>query len=169
MKKALTIIVLLMLITHGMQAQTYSINKLNYHASDYFRDPSDLYNPYICGLASYFLPGLGQIIAGETGRGLAFMGGAVMAGLATGGTFLAFVVTESPQYLAPMLISLGSIVMIQIWSTADAINVAKVNNLYLRDKFRNTSMHLELSPYLSPVSSFSPAQSSAGMSVRLRF
>lgn len=29
------------------------------------------------GLASFFIPGLGQMLSGETGRGLAFLGGSM--------------------------------------------------------------------------------------------
>lgn len=168
-KVIIAIVCALFIFSSASKAQTYSINKLNYNYRAYAPQMGDLYNPYLCGLASYFVPGLGQIIAGELGRGFAFFGGTIVAGLVTGGSFLAFVVTGSQQYVAPMLIGLGSILMIQLWSVADAIKVSKVNNLYLRDKCRNTSMHLELTPYLSPVTSISPAQSSVGMSLRLTF
>jgi hypothetical protein len=169
MKRTLILIAIMSHIMSYAQAQSYKINKHNYNINDYYKHQNDPNNPLLCGLASYFVPGLGQIIAGETGRGLAFFGGTVVAGLFTGGSFLAFVVTGSQQYVAPMLIGMGSIVIVQLWSVADAIKVAKINNLYARDKFNTSSYHLELSPYVSPVSSINPAQSSVGMSLRLCF
>jgi len=53
-------------------AQTYKINKQKYDYKMYMPQPGDPNNPAVMGLASFFIPGLGQMLSGETGRGLAF-------------------------------------------------------------------------------------------------
>ncbi len=169
MKKALTFIAFIVLLSSSLQAQKYSINKHNYNAHDYIKEPGTPNDPIISGLASYFVPGLGQIIAGETGRGLAFFSGTIVSAFVGSGSLLALGFTGSPEFIAPTIIGLGGTVFIQIWSVVDAIKVAKINNLYARDRFKNIGFQLELSPYVSPVSSISPAQSSVGMSLRLSF
>lgn len=169
MKQALTLAAIIMLLISNLHGQTYKINKLNYDVNDYYKHQNDLNNPLLCGLASYIIPGLGQIMAGETGRGLAFFGGTIGSGLIGSASFLMLFATGYPEFIAPTIIGIGGVLFIQIWSVADAIKVAKINNLYARDKFNTSSYHLELSPYVAPVTSISPAQSSVGMSLRLSF
>lgn len=150
------------------KAQAYSINKLNYDYRAYSPQMGDMYNPGLCGAASFLVPGLGQIVAGETGRGLAFFGGYI-------GSTVVYVVgyglliNGEQQGAGTMLLGAGAMLGIGIWSIVDAVKVAKVNNLYLRDKHRTSMIDLQMAPYVSPVSSISPAHSSAGMSVRLSF
>jgi hypothetical protein len=55
----------------GMFPQ-YRINKLNYNAHDYMHQPGDRYDPTLAGVASFLVPGMGQVVAGETGRGILF-------------------------------------------------------------------------------------------------
>ena len=150
------------------RAQSYSINKLNYDYRMYSPQVGDRYNPGLCGAASFLFPGLGQIVAGETGRGLAFAGAYVGSAVvySVGAIMLS---NQDMQGAGTVIIGIGGMIGVGIWSIVDAVKVAKVNNLYMRDRHRTSLIDIEISRYLSPVSSFSPAQSSAGMSVRLRF
>lgn len=156
------------------KAQAYSINKLNYDYRAYSPQMGDMYNPGLCGAASFLVPGLGQIVAGETGRGLAFLGGYVGSYVVFGVGYVTLfsntmTLNGESQGIGMMLMGAGAMVGIGIWSIVDAVKVAKVNNLYLRDKHRTSMIDLQMAPYVSPVSSISPAHSSAGMSVRLSF
>ncbi len=156
------------------KAQTYSINKLNYDYRAYSPQMGDMYNPGLCGVASFLIPGLGQIVAGETGRGLAFLGGYLGSYVLLGvgyGTMLNDVMLYNGQTqgFGMMLLGAGAMAGIGIWSIVDAVKVAKVNNLYIRDQHRTSMFNLQMAPYISPVSSISPAHSSAGMSLRLSF
>lgn len=46
-----------------------------YNTRDYVKSSANPYSPGWSGVGSFFLPGLGQMICGETGRGLAILGG----------------------------------------------------------------------------------------------
>ena len=43
----------------------YRNNKLNYNAHDYMHQPGDRYDPTLARVASFLVPGLGQVVAGE--------------------------------------------------------------------------------------------------------
>jgi hypothetical protein len=74
MKTILLSIILLILIPAFVNAQ-YKINKTNYSYSNWPFEEGDPYNPTTCGVLSFFIPGVGQMVAKETGRGFAFLGG----------------------------------------------------------------------------------------------
>lgn len=150
------------------KAQNYTINKLNYDHRMYAPQMGDYYNPGLCGVASFLVPGLGQIVAGETGRGLAFMGGYVGGAVLYGAGYVRLLTLQS-QGFGTMLLGFGAMVGVSIWSITDAVKVAKVNNLYLRDKNKLSTIDVQFAPYVSAVSTANPAQSSAGMSLRVRF
>ena len=85
MKKLLLLSALLLgMASSSMDAQTYSMNKLQYDYRMYIPQFGDPYNPAISGVCSFLVPGLGQMISGEIGRGFAFLGGtygSMMVGL----------------------------------------------------------------------------------------
>ena len=77
------------------------------------------------GFSSYFVPGLGQIISGEVGRGLAFMGGTYVT-FGTGLGLGASSINENgdradAQMWEGLGLMLGSI-GINIWSVVDKLN-----------------------------------------------
>ena len=59
-------------IREGMRYRDY---KNLYDAKTYVHDAADAVNPVWAGIASFFIPGLGQCISGEWGRGLGFFFG----------------------------------------------------------------------------------------------
>ena len=70
-------------------AQTYKINKQKYDYKMYMPQPGDPNNPAVMGLASFFIPGLGQMLSGETGRGLAYLGGSIaLSGITVAGALM---------------------------------------------------------------------------------
>ena len=76
MYKKLVVIVLLVVICGAAEAQ-YNINKTKYDYKSWQLEPGDPYNPGLCGAINLLIPGVGQMIAGEGGRGAAFLGGYV--------------------------------------------------------------------------------------------
>lgn len=131
----------------------YKQNKQHYNYKDYFFQKADKYNPTIAGVASFVLPGLGQATSGEITRGATFFG--VYALFTTqmliGAYKIVEYIDENPIYQEGDRIDglgqftlgvLGSIVT-TIWSTSDAVRVAKINNLAFRDKITKTSFKLE--------------------------
>ena len=71
MKNLLIFSLLFLLVCSPIFGQ-YQIKKLNYNAHDYMHQPGVRYDPTLAGVASFLVPGLGQVVAGETGRGLLF-------------------------------------------------------------------------------------------------
>lgn len=123
----------------------YSDIRHNYNPRFYTPMRDDPYEPWACGVGSFFLPGLGQIIAGETGRGLMFLG-----------VNAAFSVTEMLEifnlggnryydpysseaqssksiYAEALLFTCLTHAAFNIWGIFDAVRIAKVKNMYFQD------------------------------------
>ena len=62
----------------------YRDYKRLYNPKDYVRMPGDRHSPAVSGVCSWLIPGLGQMICGEVGRGFGYLGGAVACGAAVG-------------------------------------------------------------------------------------
>jgi hypothetical protein len=173
MKKISMILICILLISKVASAQ-YKINKNKYNYRSYTYQGGDPYNPSVAGLTSFLIPGLGQMISGESGRGAAFLGGfAGGAIMIVAGVNLSNTYTESDPgnegsiVIVAGLVTVGLISMIgvDIWAVTDAIRVAKVNNLAFRDK-NKTGYNLEVIPY---VGSLRTENLPIGLSLRVRF
>lgn len=164
-------------------AQRYSENKLFYDPRQYRREYDDPFNPVLAGVSSYFLPGLGQMISGETARGFAFLGGTygcyILAGvgMAMAGTFDYYDYYNGQQYSDSRATSgaiLGIIgilggMSLHIYSIVDAVQVAKVNNMYFQD-MRENYYSLELKPFVGTPNRFSPIKDQPlGLTLSLSF
>lgn len=134
LKKSVGLFMVILLCCAFTGKAQYRLNKRIYNYKDYVHQPDDRYNPAVAGVASFFVPGLGQVVADEVGRGLAFFGGSVVAGgIVISG---AITVLESEGRQGQDLIVFGNLasLAIWIWSIGDAVRVAKVNNLAYREK-----------------------------------
>src|SRR5450759_4570003 len=76
MKRISLILISVFLISTSINAQ-YKINKTKYNFRTYTYQVGDPYNTALAGIASLLIPGLGQMVSGEGGRGAAFLGGYV--------------------------------------------------------------------------------------------
>ncbi|MFN6379523.1 MAG: hypothetical protein ACK4WD_09615 [Flavobacteriales bacterium] len=115
----------------------YEKDKERFNFRDYKRSSTDAYEPIISGLASFFIPGLGQIYCDETMRGFKFLGGVVgsMFISISGAVFLFISGGADLGYgllIGGALMSTG----IHIWSIIDAIRVAKVKNMAYKSRPR---------------------------------
>lgn len=155
-------------VVSGMKYNEY---KGLYNSHEYVAQPGDPYNPLIGGLCSLLIPGLGQVVAGEVGRGLCYFGATVgcsiIAGIGAGlsvysdsatvGTLLALV-----GYIGCLVIDVSSII--------DAVSVCKVKNMYHQDlNALALKVDFNLSPYLATVNMGVSSQPVAGMSLRVSF
>lgn len=128
----------------------YRVNKTRYNYRTYTYKKGDPYNPSSAGFASLIIPGLGQMISGEIGRGLLFLTGftgclvATVAGIINLGTSYKGESVVGAQIAVAGLIGAACI---DLWSIGDAVKVAKVNNLALRNKHK-TSYNLNVKPFL---------------------
>ena len=124
----------------------------------------DRYSPAGSGVASFFIPGLGQMICGEWGRGFAWLGGHVGCYMLTGISAIA----ESDTLV---LMSIAGLLAIDICSIVDGVRVAKVKNMYMEDlrKSGYYGLDVDLYPSVNYVHTASGIQPTAGMTLALRF
>ena len=124
----------------------------------------DRYSPAGSGIASFFIPGLGQMICGEWGRGLAYLGGHVGCTILTSLSSIA----ESDTLV---LMGLAGTLAIDICSIVDGVRVAKVKNMYMEDlrKSGYYGLDVDLYPSVNYVRTTSGVQPTAGMTLALRF
>ncbi|MEN8118140.1 MAG: hypothetical protein ABFS16_14240 [Bacteroidota bacterium] len=112
---------------------SYNYLKLKYNHKDYIRLESDKYDPSLAGVMS-LIPGLGHIYVGQPLRGLAYFGGigASLFSMAYGFA-LAW---GGDEFLSYILFFGGAagVVTFYIADIVDAVRVAKVKNMALRDK-----------------------------------
>ena len=163
-------------VAEGMK---YRELKNLYDAKTYVHQDDDAVNPAWAGVASFFIPGLGQCIAGEWGRGLGFI--AADLGLAATAicSLTLFQVYDTPPGFpaisAGNAIAIGAGVcyaLIDIWSIFDAVKVAKVRNMYEQDlRSQSASLTLQLEPFFaySQPGYNSTNHPAAGVSLKLRF
>jgi hypothetical protein len=109
----------------------------------------DKYNPALIGGASALVPGLGQIITKEYGRGaLLFLG-------TTTGAFMfnigfIYVIAGEPGIKTPFLF-IGGLALFNtcyLLSITNAMKIARIKNLYYRDLKINEGS-IQLNPYIN--------------------
>lgn len=161
-----------------IEGMTYKEMKEIYEPYYYTKDISDPYKPWLMGGCSLFIPGLGQVLEGETTTGLLMFGanvginlisrslGEVKYNSYTGQDELVFKSNGEQRFA--LLLAVGSIAL-NIWSVVDASKTAKIKNMYYQDlkKSRNTtfSMHPSIDFTPSPLG-LTP---STGLTVSLGF
>ena len=149
-------------------AQKYNELKRTYNYHKYLSQPDDHYNPTVSGLCSLLIPGLGQVVCGETLRGIAFNGGFFGCYFIwiTGG--MAALEGYEGGKLAT-LAGLGGMSAIYIWSMVDANHIAKVKNMYFQDKKKTSHLKFEVAPYIEQLSINNQNVTPVGMTMRLKF
>ncbi len=167
-------------IHEGMKYRDY--RKL-YNPKDYVHMEGDRYIPAVGGICSWLLPGLGQMVSGEVGRGFAFLGGSL------GSLYLAVIGSsllpagshDYPDNVSPgnevagtlmTLVGCAGYLTFYIWSITDACKVAKIKNMYRRDVLDMTSVELKLEPYFATTYGMTPSGNvplAAGASLKICF
>ncbi len=150
-------------IREGMKYKEY---KKLYDTKYYVHDAADEYSTTWAGVASFFIPGLGQGVAGEWGRAAAIFGGDVALSIAV--AILGQDESTAPIALVP-LIGLGAL---DIWSIIDAVHVAKVKNMYYQDiRSRRAALDVQLTPFFAytPTNVSGGLQPAAGLSLKVSF
>lgn len=172
MKKLFLFLIIAFLVNNSVNAQ-YRINKSKYNYRTYSHQVGDHYNTGVAGIASFLIPGLGQMISGEVGRGFVFYGGTV-------GCAMVFIVGFASSFHAneyyqtsnggPIIMLSGALGMltVDIWSIIDAVRVAKVNNLAFRDK-NKTSYNFQIQPYFNTTYYSQTGSIPTGVTLKVRF
>ena len=149
-----------------VQGLNYRELKKMYSARAYDgREPGDKYSPAGVGIASFFLPGLGQYITGcQIGWGILQ---STIGGYCLGYGATAMIFGEDGIGARALAIWAG----MGIWSACSASKAAKIKNLYYRDLKNQVTYKFELSPYVdltAPVLA-SNQNMVAGLSFRVSF
>ena len=138
------------------------------------------------GAGSLFIPGMGQLIMKENGRGWAFLGSSVGLGLV--GSFLyggvlslarsnnngTVTVPEANRGAATGLLVGAAIVYAaqlgaSIWSCIDAVNIAKVKNQYYQDVQGKHAFSASVHPSVELVHGSNGTTVAPGMTFALNF
>lgn len=178
MKKSILILFCL-LITSSFGNAQYRINKTKYDYRTYSHHPGDPYSPVVSGVASFLVPGLGQMIAGEFGRGAAFFGGAfgcvIIMSVGVLSLTLTVIDVMNTGDNAGASVGLGLIwtglfgfILVDIWSVIDAVRVAQVNNLVFRDK-NKLSYKINIHPWINTSFYARTGSMSVGLSLKVKF
>jgi len=149
-----------------------------YDPHDYIGSPSDYYSPAGSGIASFFIPGLGQIINGQSGKGIGIIAGDVA--LVAGGIIIGMACTKTNDQGKAVTSTGGAVALVaclagslalDIWSIFDAVKVAKIKNLYYRDceMLQSSSFDVKLLPELALAPTAQGLKPTAGMSLVIRF
>lgn len=124
----------------------------------------DRHRPVWAGVASYFIPGLGQMFSGSAGRGFAWLGGAAALYAASG---YAIEMVESDALIFAMCaVNLS----MHICCIVDAVRVAKVRNMYEADLRRQGFVYdVDLYPSVNCVRAVSGPKTAVGMTLAMKF
>lgn len=136
-----------------------------YNYKEYVPGLVQNHSPAWSGVASFFIPGLGQMVCGSAGRGLAWLGGYIGCNLFTG---LAPLWVGDAAFAVALVGSFGALA-INICSIVDAVRVAKVKNMYENDLRRKYSFDIDLYPSVNYVQTGSSLQPAAGLTLALKF
>lgn len=175
MNKICFLVIAFIFISASGTAQ-YRINKLKYDYHDYTRIEGDRYEPLVAGVTSSLLPGLGQIISGEPGRGFAFLGAyAGCAAIYITGFIRTYDILGAgisgeevkEGGLSMMLLGGTATLSIIVWSVVDAVRVAKVNNLAWRG--RELSSSFEIEPFINSISYTQNSSVQKGVTFKIIF
>lgn len=193
MKRLLLAIAIMMASVVAASAQTHSKENFElqpglkyrdiknvYHYQAYQKQDFDKHDPAWSGVASFFIPGLGQMINGEIGRGFAWLGGHVALAIVSsyaGVISLMGVIVDSPGLaygsLSVATVSFCSLVALDVCSIVDAVRIAKVKNMYEYDLMKSymtdTPVDISLYPSISRIPTATGTQSTAGFTLALNF
>ena len=165
-------------ITPGMK---YKELRKYYNYKDYVSGYDDRWNPALMGVCSWIVPGLGQMISGEVGRGFAWFGGSagccllmgIGSGLMTSSYYEnangeVYVESTSGAGTALVLASVFGMLAVEICAIVDACRVAKVKNMYYQD-LRRSNYSFELRPSVDYIRKAGRVQPVSGLTFAMKF
>ncbi len=154
----------------GMKYRDY---KKFYDPKSYTRLPGDRYSPGGSGVCSWLIPGLGQMICGEVGRGFGYLGGSVACGIAfaVGTPLYEYAETDAGEIIGRLLqiLAPAALLAVDICAIVDGVRVAKVKNMYERDvRSMVSSVSVNIEPYVATTYGMN-GNIAAGASLKIRF
>lgn len=143
-----------------------------YNYKEYEATFADRYSPGWTGFASAVIPGLGECINGEWGRGLGkFFGNVALMTTAN------IYVQKSYVDLYPTwktdigvaVVCYAAALGLDIWSIVDAVRIAKVKNMYEQDLKKTYAIDVDLYPSVDYIQLASGVQPTTGFTFAVRF
>ena len=191
MKKIIAILVLAAACT-SLFAQkvpsptSYKNLKQVYSPANYVKSSEDPYSVFWIGAGSLFVPGAGQLVMKETGRGWAFLGSSiglsVVGGVLAGRARSLVQVNNNGSVTVPeanrgavngLVAGAAAVCAVQlgacIWSCVDAVNIAKVKNQYYRDAKGKHAFSATVYPSMDLVQNSNGMSLAPGMTFALNF
>lgn len=132
----------------------------------------DRYSPAWSGVCSFLLPGLGQMICGEVGRGFIFFGSALVG---TAGSYAIMKAGTNSRGDISTGAAIGSLALsagvlaIDIISIVDGVRVAKVKNMYEQDMKKAYSFKMNIYPSFDCAIVGNTYQPVAGLKLAVNF
>lgn len=154
-------------VTEGMQYKEY---RPLYNHRNYTRQIDDAYSPSLAGVASFFIPGLGQGICDEWGRGLGFLIADIGVSFVTGIAAQQALHHPSTPSVAFAVVMSAVSLTIDISNIVDAVRMAKIKNMYYRDiKGLKSTVSYGVTPYVSYLEMPGNSSPALGSSLQLSF
>ena len=197
MKRIIVLLAAVAMMATTLSAQVrpglkYKDLKDTYKPRYYVKSSGDPYSTFWSGLASFAVPGLGQVICKETGRGLTIFGGSAALSLVNtivgdkylsyaqkdaAGNYLKgengwFVFTDeqaAKKWGYTLLGTALASVVYDIWNVCDARRVAKVKNMYYQDLRGGRAIEFNLYPTVNYAMTPNGAQPVTGMALSMQF
>lgn len=143
-----------------------------YNYKEYESTFADRYSPGWTGVASAFIPGLGECINGEWGRGLGKFFGNVALTTAANVFVQKSYVDSYPTWQTDIVVGVvfyAAALGLDIWSIVDAVRIAKVKNMYEQDLKKTYAIDVDLYPSIDYIQLASGVQPTTGFTFVVRF
>ncbi len=164
--KTLILFLVFLLSANFISAQ-YRSYKGNYNIKTYTYEETDRYNPGVAG-ALAIIPGVGHFYDGEPGRGFLFIGGmAGSFGVFVGGFAILWSDNVYREIIGSVIAfsGVGGLAFFYVWNIIDAVKVAKIKNMRLRDK----NISFKIKPYFESGFQNRLFANNAGLSLKINF
>ncbi len=148
--------------SEGIQpGMKYRELKEYYSYKDYEKMPDQYRSPAGVGVASYLIPGLGQMICGEGWRGTAFLGGWLACHFVT---LTGIAELSDAIYWS----GIAGAQALRIISCIGATRIAKVKNMYKRD-LGGYALEVDLYPSMNYIKTTEGILPATGFTLALKF
>lgn len=153
--------------------RSYKELKSEYNYKDYEKTIVDRYSTGWSGIASFVIPGLGQMVCGEFTRGLSFLGGHFAGLMLAQGVITTSAANNGGEATdGAAVVALAAVtgtLALDICSIVDAVRVAKVKNMYIQELRRMYSFDVNLAPSFDVVNTGDGLKPTAGMTLAISF
>lgn len=144
----------------------YNELKLLYNHKDWYSQIGDK-SPALMGVCSWLIPGLGQMICGEVGRGFGWLGASIGCSFVSG---LGLGLMYDNEELGVILSGVGSVALlaVDVCAIIDAVRVTKVRNMYEQD-LRKINYSFKIHPSIDYIKIGNGVQPTAGLTLAMTF